>query len=153
MEMGDERTERPEAHSGFGSLDLDRGRSLELAIPIVKRTVLLLRLLRERADAADRADADDARKSSAGLGGVAGCMQQGALEISAKAAPDDTSSSIDAEPDRSEATSAASSGHRSRASHSRTARTNKNRRSEGSSASPVGSVGRPRGRRNEEASR
>jgi hypothetical protein len=121
MEMGDERTERPEAYSGFGGLDLDRGRSLELAIPIVKRTVLLPRLLRERADAADRLDADDARKSSAALGGVARCMQKGALEISAKAAPDYTAGSVG--PRESEASSEESRDPRKRIDRSRTGKT------------------------------
>jgi hypothetical protein len=152
----EEKTERLDATGDIDGLDSSDGgldHSIELAVQVIKQTLTLLRRLRERADATDAADAVEKNECLAAVSGVIGCTQKGALEISAKAAPDDTPCSAQAEPGRSEAASAASNKRGGGANHPRTARVDRNRGPEGSSASPAGSTRRPRGRRNEEASR
>ena len=94
-------TENPAA-SGLDPADDAQVRSLDLAIPVIKQSVSLLRRLRERADAARHLAAADHEKPSA-VGGVGGCIQKGALEISAKAAPGYTARSLKAEPRQTEA--------------------------------------------------
>jgi hypothetical protein len=105
-------TENPAA-SGLDPADDAQVRSLDLAIPVIKQSVSLLRRLRERADAARHLAAADHEKPSA-VGGVGGCIQKGALEISAKAAPGYTPRSLNAEPRQTEASSGESRAPNSR---------------------------------------
>jgi hypothetical protein len=91
------------------SVDRSNGgecRSLDVAISVIERTVSLLRSLRARADAALSA----------------GCIQKGALEISAKAAPD-SRGPAQAELRESEASSGESYDPRERTDRRRTEKT------------------------------
>ena len=115
-------TEEPETH-GLDRADAGQAGSLNLAIPIIKRSVPLLRRLQERANTARQSAADDHAKSLPAGGGVSGCIQKGALEISAKGAPDYAPGSVETEPREWEASSGESRDPRKRTDRSRSGRT------------------------------
>jgi hypothetical protein len=108
---------------GLDPDDVSQGRSLDLAIPVIKRTIPLLRRLRERADAARQPAVDDHAKDLPAVRCVGGCIQKGVLEISAKAAPDYTLGSVGAEPRESEASSGESGDPRKQTDRSRAGKT------------------------------